>query len=325
MFTQRVDEVISPTIYIDEFYQRMEDGEITADEALSFIADSIIEHQVDQNFDVREFFNDEATKDQIFIKVVNLEANEQKLKDVPHKVVNDLAITYHISVDVVEAGQGSIMINNQVMNMLGLDEKELHEIAINNTPKLLPPSLKSMEQVMREMFMGERIQGMESDMDDMLSILSGDDAPQMYVLTNSMSLNGASALFYPGMMEQISEKLGGKDFAVIPSSVHEQIILTPDMDDPRTAEELREMIVEVNTTQVAKDEQLSNHAYAYDHETKEILPMDKYFDEKALRKEKAKESERPRKGVEANLREGKEKSAMHITNKEVKPKEAGRE
>ena len=62
------------------------------------------------------------------------------------------------------------------------------------------------------------------------------------------------------MLEKIEEQYG-RDFYVLPSSVHE-LILIPDTDD-RTAEELKEIVMETNRTQVAPEEVLSDSVYYY--------------------------------------------------------------
>ena len=51
------------------------------------------------------------------------------------------------------------------------------------------------------------------------------------------------------------------DFYILPSSVHE-VILIP-ATDRTSISELSEMVQEVNGTEVARDEVLSQHAYYY--------------------------------------------------------------
>ena len=80
----------------------------------------------------------------------------------------------------------------------------------------------------------------------------------MLVLTNNVQLNGAAALFYPGVMDQAAERLGG-DFIVLPSSTHEVIMIPADgMTDFRS---LEQMVKDINRSQVAPEERLSDHVY----------------------------------------------------------------
>ena len=55
-----------------------------------------------------------------------------------------------------------------------------------------------------------------------MEIPRGEDI--FYVLTNRYRNFGAACLLYEGCLERIGEKLGG-EFYVLPSSVHEVIIL----------------------------------------------------------------------------------------------------
>ncbi len=48
----------------------------------------------------------------------------------------------------------------------------------------------------------------------------------MFILTNQKMHNGAGVLFQDGMKEKLSE-LMGREFYVLPSSIHEVIIVPP--------------------------------------------------------------------------------------------------
>ena len=103
----------------------------------------------------------------------------------------------------------------------------------------------------------------------------------MYVLSNADKLNGAAALLDAKTMEDISEKLGG-DFVVLPSSIHETIVLPLNEDMDRHT--LEAMVQDVNATQVAPEERLSDHVYAYDAKEHELFRADK-AEERAAAKE----------------------------------------
>ena len=62
-------------------------------------------------------------------------------------------------------------------------------------------------------------------------------------------------------MENMGELLGN-DFFILPSSIHEMLIL-PD-DGQVDAEMLKDMVKEVNATQVAPEERLTDDVYHYD-------------------------------------------------------------
>lgn len=56
-----------------------------------------------------------------------------------------------------------------------------------------------------------------------------DDICPMYVATNSKKLNGACVMLYDGLLRDFARKVG-RSFYIIPSSIHE-VILIPDTLD----------------------------------------------------------------------------------------------
>lgn len=92
--------------------------------------------------------------------------------------------------------------------------------------------------------------GVENAREIMESILPPDDG-KMFVLTNSTKLNGAVELLNPKEMDEVMDKLG-EDFFILPSSIHETIIV------PKSAgmdfSELENMVQEINATQVEPEE-----------------------------------------------------------------------
>ena len=98
----------------------------------------------------------------------------------------------------------------------------------------------------------------------------GEDEKQdvMYVLTNSLRNYGAACLFYPHVLEMVGEMLK-EDYYVLPSSVHE-VIIVPE-SKALDADEMSEMVVEINETQVEPEEVLSDHAYFYQRDSKKLM------------------------------------------------------
>ena len=68
-------------------------------------------------------------------------------------------------------------------------------------------------------------------------------------------------MIYPGVLRALADDLG-ENFYILPSSVHE-ILLLPD-SGAEDARYLREMIREVNATQVEPEEVLSDNLYYFD-------------------------------------------------------------
>ena len=90
----------------------------------------------------------------------------------------------------------------------------------------------------------------------------------MYVLTNQLKMNGAACILYPDALRKCSQQIGS-DLLILPSSIHE-VILLPD-DGRSNREELREMVEEINRTQLEVEEVLSGQVYRYERKTNRII------------------------------------------------------
>ena len=75
------------------------------------------------------------------------------------------------------------------------------------------------------------------------------------------------------MLKEFAEEMG-HDLYIIPSSIHETILLPMLGDD---WEALSQMVKEVNATQLAPEEILSDHVYLYKSEDNTISMQDQSF------------------------------------------------
>ena len=85
--------------------------------------------------------------------------------------------------------------------------------------------------------------------------------PNVYCLTNQYKMNGAVGIMSESIQQMVADRVGG-DYYVLPSSVHEVLIVPQSAGmDP---EELTDMVNTVNEGCVMQDEILSDHVYQYD-------------------------------------------------------------
>lgn len=133
----------------------------------------------------------------------------------------------------------------------------------------------------------------------------------MYVLSNDQKLNGAAVILNEKAMEDITEKIGG-DFYVLPSSIHE-LLIVPKEEGMELAD-LEAMVQEVNATQVAPEDKLSDHVYEYDAQEKELFRADRAEEheqkvEQKHEKEKAADKGKEKVSIKDKLAENKVKAA----------------
>ena len=243
---------ISPTVYVNDYYDRYVGGEDIDD-----IADHI--EWLIKNNSIKDDFNPESLilfdniKDRIVYKLVNYEKNEDLLNTVPHKKFLDLAIVYYIAIkeDIFESA--SILINNAHLELWGKTTDDIDKLAKVNSPKILKPELKSMAQTLMEIINHEK-KNLDEIEEDILSDCG------MYVLSNEKKQFGASAILYDNVIKEFSDSLNS-DLYILPSSVHEVIMIPSILVD--SVDKLNDMICEVNATQVPLMDILSNHSYYY--------------------------------------------------------------
>ena len=201
-------------------------------------------------FDTKTMFDYDAVKDKLFIKVEKKGLDSVR----PYSEFLDWIVTYHILIDDEDESVTSIRITESILKMFNVSLERLHDDAVKNSQKLFPAHCDSIINTICEM---EGVPAEPEYMDP--------DGPKMLVITNTKKSFGASAILYPGMMKDIEERLG--DFYVLPSSIHE-VIAVPALSSD--AAFLANIVRSVNDTQVAPNEQLSDHVYRYRHETAKL-------------------------------------------------------
>ncbi len=309
MQVKREDQMVVPNINLNGMYAQYQEQGHTMAAMLTMIA-----QQVQMAPEIRtDWLKDYSqVKDHLFIRVSDAKENEGVLKNAPHKEVDGLAVSYHIA---IEGMQASTPVTYQMMEMYGVTAEQLHADALESTQKLYPVKYASMAEVMQQMM------GIEPDMAaDMMPPMEG---PQLMVLTNTQGMHGAGALFYPDQLETIAQQMG-TDFFVLPSSVHEVLIL-PD-DGSQDLDSLQFMVREINRTEVAPEDRLSDFVYHYDAQD-HVLERAENFAERMAQKEQEAEkavpqepekTAEPREAKMEDAREPEPEKKEHAAGKERK-------
>lgn len=250
---------VAPTIYLEQFFYAYEKGE-DINVILQRIAETRTSHEFRDNFDVGEITDFDRCKGNIVPRLIGKNWNTELLKGRPHKEVADLAVTYCIMIGENKDGTMSVPVSNELMASWNISINELHDIAITNMEKITPPVFSSLGSVIGSLLLDDVAGDMsEEEKEQALSEFSfTDDA--MFVLTNTQKLHGAAQVLNRDVMERIIGQVG-KDFFILPSSIHEVLIVpaTPDME----VSILENMVKEVNQTQVSPEERLSDNVYVY--------------------------------------------------------------
>ena len=250
---------VSPTLYINQMYKHYQEcGDLQ--EVLRKAVESMMQglkHAPDQ-----KSVDFENARNNIVMVLVNTEQNKDLLANVPYRPFQDLSIIYRWVVDQSQDGISSTIINDTLAERMGMTEEALYQVAVENTKQIFPPTVKSMNEVIRDMFAKD---GMPEDMADMMLGEMPDDRA-MYVISNDRGINGAVSILYENELHRLSERLGS-DLYIMPSSIHEVIAVSTNMGDPNS---LAQMVNEINMDQVALEERLSNQVYYYDKDLRKL-------------------------------------------------------
>ena len=243
------DRNIVPAIYLEPYYQAYTEG-VKLDVILQKIADVYMESMKQAGEFSADRFQYEKVKNGIFVVVQNAEMNRELLENVPHEIRDDLALLYRVNVELSNGEKGSVLIHNTHLESWGIDEKTLKEVAWNNMHNYYPPEFSNMSNVLRSV-------GYDEIPEDVEFV-------EMYVLGNKDKQYGAVYMFDTEVMSRIAGEIGG-DLVVIPSSIHESILLKKQKETD--FDTLREMVKEVNRTQLHPTEILSDEVYQYSRDT----------------------------------------------------------
>ncbi len=277
IFLQDSPNKVSPTIYLDEYYSRYMSG-ISLSETMQDIIRTYEAHTVKDDISMEFFLDYEKVRDRVVYKLINYEMNKELLQEIPYIPFLDLAVIFYYYMENEVFGTASILIYHTHMKKWDISMERLTADAEYNTPRVLGYRLANMEDIVRELLRkelekkfskknrcrqgdGEKEIPTDEVMDKLMECyLEGQDESPMYVLTNRNSQNGAACIRYPNVLKECADRLGS-DLYILPSSIHEVILIKDyGIDD---ADVLRNMVKDVNRTQLAPEEVLSDQVYYY--------------------------------------------------------------
>lgn len=247
---------ISAVLYIDHEI----DGIINGITAIEDVVDDIIERYNNSAFgpnspdlsNVDEFLSDkERVLANVHRALINTEMNDAMLNECPHKTFLDLTIVYRINI----GENASVRITNDVMKLIGVTIDELDFAALQNDRATYDYSnIVEMLRAMNPMI-ADSMEGLTMP---------------MYVATKQNGYYGASIMCDFSYMNRVAKELGG-DFLIIPSSVHEIIMLPmTEIGDDISIEYVKNMVGAINGSEVRDDEVLSYNVYKFDSIQKNI-------------------------------------------------------
>ncbi len=237
------DEIISPTIYLEPFYEVLNSGK-----SVEYVVNRILQaydsaRSETVHFDIESLYDFDHAKDRLYVQLVNRHLNKTLLQNAPHSMfLDDFAIIVRCTVEASEDGDASFLVHNKHLDIWQTDAETILSDAIRNTRRMLGVELMSM---------GEFFQKMVPE-------IPSEPSP-LWILTNRKKLAGASTALFDDILKDFAAEHG--NFYVIFSSIHE-LLLIPTPDDSNI-DEITKMNQQVNEEQLDVEEVLGTKAYYY--------------------------------------------------------------
>lgn len=234
-----------PVIYMEEYYRLWKRG-VPVEQLAEKMMWTYTRHREQVQFgkDLLESYK-QAEKN-IFYQLIHYEKNRERLKELPHRRVLDLAMVFYLRV-VRGEERGTVLIRSDILERWGISQETLEENARRRSQEKLPAQIITMEQILE--MEGAGAAGTDRD-----------GKVPMYVLTNRARFLGAGVILYPGLLKKISRMLG-EEFYILPSSIHECILVPESIHYDQ--QELAEMVRDINREHVSPREVLSDSVYRY--------------------------------------------------------------
>lgn len=247
---RKAGEAMAPNFYLEPYYEQYQAGKSTEEigENIAILYEQIAA----PDFMLREITSYAEVKEHLEIRLVSKENNKAYLTKGLYRLNEVGAEVVYINLGKSEEGQASVRVTKELMRQYNISPEVLFSQAYQNTVEQHPLEIKTMHEVMQEI--------MGAEMEQFLGEIPADE-PQMYVVSNTQRMNGATVLMYPDALKKIAERVGG-EYYLLPSSTHE-ILAIPKNQAP-TPNELRQMVREINRDQVEPTERLSNEVFLYE-------------------------------------------------------------
>lgn len=252
---------IAPCIYLDGYYGRYVDDDMETEAVVEDIVRVYLENADNMDFDISLFTDYDNARAKLCGRLVNTARNSALLNNLPHREFLDLSLIYYVEVCDFDMGTGSILVHNSHMERWNVSEEELYQAVTENMENTDHGIIQNLAQLITQMAgLVEIPEGLKNDV-----------CP-MYVLSNKKKQNGAVQMLNKRMLKTAATMFG-RDFMVLPSSVHEVLLVpvTEDMEEKDYAVNFADMVREVNDTQVEDAEILSYHVYRYYADTETVV------------------------------------------------------
>lgn len=214
--------------------------------------------------------NLELAMDECVKEIINIYEHTPKMDDEIHKTISWEYAKDNLQLCLQKKSRENIL----KRDYLDMEMYVRVKVTKDATYKIKPGMFKEVgkDEIFARALLNAKENVLVEDMAKMLANMIGcDELPdtdeaKMIIVTNKEKVNGAVAICDKELLSNIAREYNS-NLVILPSSIHECIVR---IDNNPDMEMYSNMVREVNETQVAPEEILSDHAYFFDKETCEI-------------------------------------------------------
>ena len=248
-----------PIINLDDVYEAFKDGVSLGDCVYGiYRTRGELNNQKEVEMIVERASDWGMVKNNVCPILLSTEENRELLENLVSVPMLDLSVVYSIRIEMHGRGTAGIKISRKLLQSYGISVEQLHEQAIKNLEKD-GYKFRDMITILKDLGCQEIIEEAQGMFFRRMRM------PEMYVLTNRAGTYGAAGILNKKLIQKFA---GGRDFIILPSSMHETIFVP--VSDYMDKHYCDEMVSEVNRTMVKAEERLTDHSYYYDAEADEI-------------------------------------------------------
>ncbi|RJW53980.1 hypothetical protein DXC92_01555 [Clostridiales bacterium TF09-2AC] len=232
------DRPMAPTVYPDLYYGDWKEG-VSVKDIVSGLKKELINTMPGiSKFDIGSMNRDSAPG-HLYAAVVSYDNNKGWLANVPHERMADLAVFAKWKFATSDLDSvASAKITDQLLTHLQLTKEEALKIAKHNTAQDV--RFVGMNDMMAGILMDE---GMDKELAE---AMMGQELVPLKVLTNESGIDGAALIACPEALKSVHRQMG-EDFYILPSSIHEALILPKSFTD--NVDDLKQMVQSVNQSE----------------------------------------------------------------------------
>lgn len=196
-------------------------------------------------------------RDQVFFRLVNPATDPALLEQMPFVGVYDLVAVFFVLLKKQGMSLIVLPIQKELQKRWKVPAEELWRCAMENTPRIFPASLCGVFEAIFKEF------GACDKESTLFSVRQDLETEPFYILSNDTRMHGVAAMLYEGTLQKAAEALN-TDLAVIPSSIHEVLLVR--LDKNTDIWELKKILHSVNMEEVEAEDRISENIYIYRRE-----------------------------------------------------------